>query len=184
MTPTNFDLTRRTIPPYAKLQKNNNGIIWDGAPLFYRSNGATGNFINGCIEYGSTLYLQPIQWRWVNAARWSRKTQYWLDLLFIDKDQRVSIICFANNAAQAIAAWLKGLQSQPEYDLDPKAVWLQLELLPQVALVEGENEIFYVPEIKNWDWVDAEQYQLVSNWHCQHQPDLNESCWLLPGDVG
>jgi hypothetical protein len=180
----NLDLTRRTIPPYAKLQKNSNGIVWDGAPLFYRSNGETGNFVSAGIEHTPTLYLQPIQWRWVNAERWGRKPQYWLDLLFIDGAQRISIICFANNAAQRIAAWLKGLQSQAEYDVDSKAVWLQLEMLVQTAEVGGEEETYYVPEVKTWDWVDSVQYQLAVSWCSQHLPDLNDDCWLLPGDVG
>jgi hypothetical protein len=171
------------VPPYAVAPKSDLAIGWDGAPLLVRANGKTGKFVIGTREVNAAIYMQLLDWRYVEESRWGGVVEWWLDILFLDSDRQVCLTPLRHNAASRMGAWLKGLQSDPLRDYIAHAVWLRMELLLAKAEVGDREETFFLPEIIDFGWVDAAECETAGRWLDRFVPDENIHCWILPGDV-
>jgi hypothetical protein len=174
---------RGQVPPYAIADKSELAIGWDGAPLLCRANGKSGKFVIGTREVNAAIYMHLLDWRYVEESRWGGVVEYWLDILFLDGDRQVSVMPLRHNAATRLGAWLKGLQADPLRDYIAHAVWLKLELLAASAEVNDQEEIFFLPEIIDFGWVNAAECDTASRWLDRFCPDENAHCWILLGDV-
>jgi hypothetical protein len=171
------------IPPWAIVEKAKTEVNWEGVPLFCRANGKTGLFSVATRESGSKIFMHLLDYRWSDQARWGYEAENWLDILFLDSDRNVSIMPLRSNAASRMAGWLSGLQSNPLNDYLACAVWISLEMLPSPVIVNGVEEIIYLPEVVHSDWVDADEFRVAAAWLSEFQPDVNDDCWRLPGSI-
>jgi hypothetical protein len=175
---------RGQVPPYAIAEKSDLAIGWDGAPLLYRSNGKTGKFAIGSHEATEpAIYIHLLDWRWIEEIRWDCEAEHWLDVLFLNGDQQVSLLPLRSNAATRFSAWLKGLQSDPRQDYIAHSVWLRLELLTTAVVVNGQEESIFLPEVIDFGWVDGARFDAASRWLERFDPDVNANCWIIPGDI-
>lgn len=170
-------------PPYAIAEKSDLAIGWDGAPLLCRANGKTGKFVIGTREVNAAIYMHLLDWRYIEESRWGGVVEYWLDILFLDSDRQVCLMPLRGNAATRFGAWLKGLQGDRAVDYIAHAVWLRLEMLIEKAEVDNQDETFFLPEIIDFGWVGAEEWQKAERWLERFCPDENALCWMLPGDI-
>jgi hypothetical protein len=169
------------IPPWAIVEKNRAEISWGGAPLFCRANGKTGLFSVAGKDSGPKIFMHLLDHRWSHQARWGGTTENWLDILFLDSDRTVSIMPLRSNAASRMAGWLSGLQSNPLCDYLPHAIWISLEMLPNPVIVDGVEESIYLPEVVQFDWMGADEFQAAAAWLALNQPSENDDCWIMPG---
>jgi hypothetical protein len=171
------------IPPFAIADKSRSTINWDGAPLLYRANGKLGTFSAGTRDAGTAIYMHLLDWSWKEEARFGGDFEWWLDVLFINIDRQVSLLPLRSNAATRFGGWLKGLQDDPIKDYITNSVWLRLEMLPEQVEVNETEQLIYLPEIIDYGWVAADDYDASSRWLEQFNPDGNPNCWIIPGEI-
>jgi hypothetical protein len=175
---------RGQVPPYAIAEKSDLAIGWDGAPLLYRANGKTGRFAIGSYEAAeAAIYIHLLDWRWIEESRWGGEVEHWLDVLFLNGEQQVSLLPLRSNAATRFSAWLKGLQSNPRQDYIAHSVWLRMELLTATVVVNDREESIFLPEVIDFGWVDGARFDAASRWLERFDPDVNANCWIIPGDI-
>lgn len=97
-----------TPPPYAIAEKSDLKIGWDGAPLLCRANGKTGKFVIGTREVNAAIWMQLLDWRYIEESRWGGVVEWWLDILFLDSDRQVCLMPLRHNAATRMELGSKG----------------------------------------------------------------------------
>ncbi len=181
-----FQPPTAAIPEFAKLKKTES-LTFQGAPLFYRVDGFNGVFHCGDQEVGTSLYLHLLDWRWDEATRWRGERQYWIDILFVDEDRNVSLLCLKKDAAQRFNAWIKGLNSHPEFDIDPRSVWLRLAMTEREVEFDdmdtnGDTFVssskYWVAIPDQWGFVEEQAFHAAKEWHDSYMGKL----WIIPGE--
>jgi hypothetical protein len=181
MQPIKF-LPPISTPDFAKLQKTDQKLIFDGAPLFYRTNGSNGTFACGEQEIGQTLYMQLLDWRWTDATRWKGDRQWWIDILFVDNERNVSLLCLKKDSAQRFNAWIKGLKSAEEFDVNPRSIWIRMEMQSrQVEVADNPISTYYVPVPEQWSFVSEQNFAAAEDWFHQ-QFHYSNDIWIVPGE--
>ncbi len=167
----NFDFSN--VPDFAKNEKKSK-LIWDGAPLRYRFNAVDGIFYCGDQIFAS-LQMQILLWRWDEGARHRYENQFWLDLLFVDKDSVVSLLCLNKGRAESIAAFLKLLQRPDDFAIKPHAVKVVL----QSHLVQSLSGSYYSMVPASWEWVTRSEFDEAEAFLTKGLP---RDPWVLTGE--
>jgi hypothetical protein len=169
---TNFDFSNA--PDFAKKDKVST-LIWDGAPLHYRFNGRDGCFYVGEFPIAK-LWMQVLDWRWIEEARFGGSKQYWIDVLFADLDAVVSIVSLKKSGAEAMGAFLKKLGSPIDFDIEPHSISIELS----ASIVESQAHDYYLPRHFDWQWLDSRRFADACDWLEFGKP---KNPWILTGEV-
>ena len=163
------------VPEFAKSPKKHQ-LVWDGAPLQYRFNAATGQFQCANMLLPG-LRVQPLIWRWNEDIRGGHRMQYWLDLLFTDDYSVVSLLSVNKGRAESIAAALKDLQRSRDFDVKPHAVKF---LLAPFGIESAEGK-HYSLSATDVEWAKVEEVEAAEEFLIEGFP---RDPWILAGEVG
>lgn len=162
--PTLADEGEAAIPTWALTQPTQE-ILWGGAPICYRADGASGCFWKGTDEIGTTLEAVVFDWRWEREDRWGFPAQVWLDLACV-VDGSASVLSLKKSSASNVFEWLMSLQKQ---NVAVHAQKLSLAFSewkrPQAApLLEAQT--FYQVEVDGGQWISQEEFERIERFRC------------------
>lgn len=162
------------VPAWALQAPRVSQVVYEGIPRQYRFDGEVGRFFVGEKDCGSTLVVQLFDHRTVEAERFGRPVQTWLDLAFVDLAQVVGVLALKKEGAINLAEFLLSeLRQTASASIDPVAVRVTLTAEHR----EGDDGPYYVVVVSDWAFVDEGQFWLVKNWH--QQADFH---WLFLGE--
>jgi hypothetical protein len=177
-------------PSYAKSAKSST-FAWDGAPLQCRFSGSKGRFFTAGDAAGiPQLEMQILDWRWHQESRFGNPSQYWLDILFVDRNFTIAILPLKKECAEVISAFLKGLSSG-EDNIFPYSIVLTLTASERslhdtsslgYALAPGaiENKRYYAIDWPEWQWIEQARFSDAAEWLAHEKP---ENPWILTGVI-
>lgn len=142
------------IPDFAKAApRKEEWPIYEGIPRQYLFDGGEGLF--KCAEdwIGEYISIHPFDYQFAPVRRWGRLRQSWLDLLFVDKEGFVSILCLKKASAVNLHQILLECRKN---GLDYCSLQLNLKAEPRTGL---DGSSWYVVGVPIVTYVDPERVE-------------------------
>lgn len=165
-------LKLKQVPNFARANRKISWPIYAGAPRQWRFDGRSGEFRVGSTIAGKLLEAIVLDFRWIREDRFGRETQYWLDLAFVDKDGRVSILPLKKDSSVNAFEFLSDCF---EKDLFPYAFRIYLEPQPMAA---EDGGIFYVLQVKGCKPIEQSEFDAILDFQ-----KSDRFQWILAGEV-
>lgn len=162
------------IPEWAKTERVD-GVIWAGAPRFYRVDRGEGQFYVGTEAKGETLQAQVFDWRWDYARRWGRNEQTWLDLAFVDSEGVASILAINKASAVNVFDFLISLKQTNHSEIDSSSLRIVFGLQELQTI---EALAYYQIRVESWTFVSQKEWLDVAKFR-----DSRAFAWVLTGEI-
>lgn len=162
----------QAIPDWAKAEQPS-GIVWTGVPFQYRADGSQGQFLMGGELVGPRLECAVFDHRFVSEARWVFTRQAWMDLAFIDRQNRPSILPLKKDGLMNLCAWM---DTRIRQGVQLGSQWLTLQLSEKF---NAEEEAYWVVDVVDSRFVNYDEYLQIVEFRKSRQFE-----WLLTGEIG
>ena len=162
----------QAVPDWA-IAERPEGIVWTGVPFQYRADGSQGQFLMGGELVGPRLECAVFDHRFVTEARWVFGRQAWMDLAFIDRQNRPSILPLKKDGLMNLCAWI---DTRIRQGVQLGSQWLTLQLSEKF---NAEEEAYWVVDVLDSRFVNYDEYLQNEEFRKSLQ-----FVWILTGEKG